>query len=411
MNLAPLPATKPRSDAVLRSLRPMLRPAVLDVPPSVDATTRQEFEAWVRSFRVRALKAGVTPTVLDTAFRGVRYNPKVIARDKNQSEFVTPIWDYLARAASDTRVAIGSNMLRHHGDLLHRIEARYGVEKQVIVAVWGMESAYGRNRGTLNVIESLAILAFDGRRGAFFEQQLIAALKILQNGDISAEAMTGSWAGAMGHTQFIPTSYEAYAVDFTGDGRRDIWSDDPADALASTAAYLARFGWQKGQRWGVEVTLPAGFDYALADDAVRKSVSEWSRLGLRPAGGEPLPDHGEASLLLPAGAHGAAFLTFRNFRVIKRYNAADAYALGVGHLADRITGGPPILASWPTDDRALTVAERKELQQRLTSRGFPTGGVDGRIGPNSIRAIRKFQRSKGAIPDGHASFKLLQSLR
>lgn len=405
------PAAAPAEAPLERSLLPRSRPAALDITPPADPAKLRGLERWLRDFRGRARRAGVSLDTLDTALKGVRYNPLVISRDQNQSEFVKPIWDYLASAASEERVRIGSNMLRHYAALLDRIEARYGVEKEVVVAVWGMESAYGRHRGNINVIEALATLAYDGRRGAFFEQQLIAALKIVQNGDIPASAMTGSWAGAMGHTQFIPTSYEAYAVDFTGDGRRDIWSDDPADALASTAAYLSRFGWRKGQLWGAEVSLPSGFDYSLAGSSIRKSSAEWSILGLRRIDGGPLPDHGEAALLLPAGAYGAAFLTFRNFRVIKRYNAADAYALGVGHLSDRIMGGPPIRASWPTDDRALTFAERKELQRRLSARGFRTGGVDGRIGPNSERAIRDFQRSIGRIPDGHASFNVLEALR
>ncbi|MEM9975903.1 MAG: lytic murein transglycosylase, partial [Pseudomonadota bacterium] len=282
---------------------------------------------------------------------------------------------------------------------------------EVVVAVWGLESAYGTFRGDTPVIPALATLAFDGRRGRFFEEQLIAALQILQSGDISPRAMTGSWAGAMGHTQFIPTSYLAYAQDFRGDGQRDIWSDDPTDALASTAAYLARFGWTKGQPWGLEVRLPRGFDYAQSGDRVKRSVAQWMQAGVRDMDGGLIPDHGQASILLPAGAQGAAFMIFDNFGVIERYNAADAYVIGVGHLSDRIAGGPPIRSNWPEGDRSLRFSERQEMQRRLTRAGFDTSGVDGIIGPNTIAAIRAFQKSVGMTPDGYASYEILRRLR
>ncbi|MBD3764200.1 MAG: lytic murein transglycosylase [Rhodobacterales bacterium] len=367
--------------------------------------------AWVAGFRARALAAGIAPAVFDRAFAGVTYDPGVIERDRNQAEFTRAIWDYLDSAASEARVQNGREALRRHRRLLERIESIYGVDKEVVVAVWGLESAYGAVRGDLPVIASLATLAYDGRRGRFFESQLIAALRILQAGDVGPDRMTGSWAGAMGHTQFIPTSYLAYAVDFTGDGRRDIWSDDPADALASTAAYLARFGWVKGRPWGVEVTLPAGFDHAQTGERVRKSVADWHALGVQLAGGGALPDHGAGSILLPAGAQGAAFLIFSNFQVIERYNSADAYVIGVGHLADRIAGGPPIRAAWPRGDRALTFAERQELQERLRAAGFDPGAADGKIGPNTLAAVRAYQRAQGLVPDGYASLDLLRRLR
>ncbi|MDA7429467.1 lytic murein transglycosylase [Primorskyibacter aestuariivivens] len=407
--------SRPTDLAVVQSLRPRVRPAVLSRPEPtaapVDPAKTAGLRDWSRGFRQRALAQGVSAAVFDRAFRDVRYNADVIARDSNQSEFVKPIWDYLASAASDKRIANGKEMLVQHRNTLAEIEDRYGVAREVVVAVWGMESAYGEYRGSINVVEALATLAYDGRRGRFFEQQLIAALKILQNGDTAPSAMTGSWAGAMGHTQFIPTSYEAYAVDFRGDGRRDIWSDDPTDALASTAAYLSRFGWIRGMPWGVEVRLPEGFDYGQVARSNRKMPSQWAQLGVLTRNGRPVPDYGAAYVLLPAGSRGAAFLVFKNFDVIKRYNAADAYALGVGHLSDRLIGGGPIEGGWPTGDRALTRDERKELQRRLTARGFNTRGVDGRIGPNTVKAIRGFQRSAGLTPDGHASHRLLQRLR
>jgi len=385
--------------------------------PSAQGESRMEtgteagFAAWVAGFRPRALAAGITGQTFDDAFRDARFDPAVVEKDRNQSEFTKSIWDYLDSAVSDERVAKGQAALQDNLALLERIEATYGVDKEVVVAVWGLESAYGTYRGTYPLIGTLATLAFDTRRGAFFEEQLLAALTILQNGDVDAAAMTGSWAGAMGHTQFIPTSYLAHAVDFTGDGRRDIWSDDPADALASTAAYLANAGWQTGKPWGVEVTLPPGFDYGDTGERVKKPVAGWQALGVRTAEGGALPDHGPASVLLPAGAQGAAFLVFANFGAIERYNAADAYVIGVGHLADRIAGAPPIRAAWPRQDRVLSFDERVELQQRLAAAGFDPGAADGRIGPNTIAAVRAFQRSIGAVPDGYASLGVLQKLR
>ncbi|WP_099826881.1 lytic murein transglycosylase [Oceaniglobus indicus] len=369
------------------------------------------FTDWSRDFRGRALAQGITAAVFDRAFDGIAYDPEVIRRDRNQSEFTKTIWAYLDTAVSDLRVSNGKAALARHDAVLSRIEADYGVDKEVVVAIWGLESAYGTFKGSSDVVQSLATLAYDGRRGRFFEAQLIAALKILEAGDTDPRAMDGSWAGAMGHTQFIPTSYLTHAVDFTGDGKRDIWGDDPTDALASTAAYLKRHGWQKGQPWGVEVTLPDGFDYARANRDTRMLPSDWARQGVVGVDGAAVTDHGRASVLLPAGAQGAAFLVFDNFAVIERYNTADAYVIGVGHLADRIAGGAPIRAEWPRGDRALTFDERRELQRRLTAKGFDTKGIDGKIGPLTIQAVRQFQRSVDQAPDGYASLAILEKLR
>ena len=390
-------------------LRPQLRP--VGQAPVIDVAANARFENWVRTFRGRALSQGISASTFDRAFQGVQYDPEVIKRDRNQSEFTKTIWDYLASAASDKRVRNGKAALRQHRRTLDAIEARYGVEKEVVVAVWGLESAYGEFRGKDDVVQSLATLAFDGRRGKFFEGQLVAALKILQNGDTSPRKMTGSWAGAMGHTQFIPTSYEAYAVDFDGDGRRDIWSEDPTDALASTAAYLKRFGWIRGQPWGVEVMLPAGFDYGLANRKTQKSPAEWAALGVRGVDGKAVPNYGAGSILLPAGGRGVAFMVFKNFAVIERYNAADAYVIGVGHLSDRIKGGAPLVGNWPEGERPLTLRERKELQRRLTRAGYDTQGVDGKVGPNTLAAVRAYQKSKGLPADGFASLSLLKTMR
>ena len=377
----------------------------------VSPEVQRGFENWVTSFRPRALSSGVSDATWNRAMRDVRYNPKVIERDRSQAEFTKTIWEYLDSAVSDTRIENGRAALSQHAAVLRQIEAKYGVDKEVVVAVWGMESNYGKNRGTTQIIPALATLAYDGRRGAFFAEQLIAALKIIQAGDTDPAHLTGSWAGAMGHTQFIPTSYLAYAVDFTGDGRRDIWSDNPADALASTAAYLARSGWRNGQPWGVEVQLPQGFNYGLAGKKVKKSPAEWAALGVRAATGGTVPNHGPASILLPAGSKGAAFMIFGNFTAISRYNSADAYVIGVGHLSDRLKGKGPFRTPWPRDDRALSSTERKELQVRLTALGFDTQGSDGKIGPNTIAAIEAFQRNQGMTPDGYATLDLLRRLR
>ncbi|GGX38599.1 murein transglycosylase [Tateyamaria omphalii] len=404
----------PLEVATLTVVRPQLRPAALQVPssPVVDtSTSNADFQRWIRDFKPRALAQGISSTTFDRAFDGVNYDPDVIRLDRNQSEFTKTIWEYLDSAVSDRRVRNGKQAVREHRDALEAIEARYGVAKEVVVAVWGLESSYGAIRGSNDVVRSLATLAHDGRRGEFFEGQLIAALKILQSGDTSPRKMTGSWAGAMGHTQFMPTSYLDHAVDFTGDGKRDIWSDNPTDALASTAAYLAGFGWIKGQPWGVEVTLPRGFDYATASRKVTRMPSQWANLGVVGADGQPVPDYGSASILLPAGSQGVAFMIFKNFEVIERYNAADAYVIGVGHLSDRIGGGAGFKADWPLQDRALTFSERKEMQRRLTAAGFSTQGVDGRIGPKTLEAVRTFQQSQGLVADGYASVSLLKRLR
>ncbi len=415
---SPRPGIRPTAPASTAAPRPEARPAA-DIPAQATQSLRATqatpddagLRAWIAGFRERALAQGIRADILDAAFAAVRYDPEVIGRDRNQSEFTKTIWAYLETAVSESRIRNGRAALADHAAAFDMVERAHGVEKEIVAAIWGLESAYGAVRGDDPVIGSLATLAYDGRRGPFFEAQLIAALRILQAGDTTPQNMTGSWAGAMGHTQFMPTSFLEHAVDGTGDGRRDIWSDDPTDALASTAAYLAGFGWTRGQPWGVEVALPAGFDYARADRAVTRAPSEWAALGVRDMDGASVPDHGPAAILLPAGAGGAAFMIFDNFAVIERYNSADAYVIGVGHLADRLAGGGPIGGGWPEGDRALTFDERQEMQRLLTLAGFDTQGVDGRVGPLTIDAIRGFQDRAGLIPDGYASLALLQRLR
>ena len=387
-----------------------ISPKVAAMEEGIIPADTQGLQTWLAGFRTRAAASGILDQVMDAALTGLLYDPDVIRRDRNQSEFTKTIWDYLDTAASDDRVLNGKAALQKHGAVLAAIEARYGVAKEVIAAIWGLESAYGSYRGTTPTIQSLAALAYDGRRAAFFEGELLGALKILQAGDTIPERMQGSWAGAMGHTQFMPSSFLAYAVDFDGDGKRNIWDDDPSDALASSAAYLAGFGWTKDAPWGLEITLPQGFDYDQTSERVKKPVADWQALGVRRADGGDLPDHGAASVLLPGGARGAAFLIFSNFQVIEKYNTADAYVIAVGHLADLLKGGARLKSDWPRDLRALTLDERLDLQSRLTSTGFDTLGVDGKMGPNTIAAVKAFQKAKGIVPDGYPSLDILQKL-
>lgn len=345
------------------------------LPPDLQPQPNASYAAWVEDFRARAKNKGISDATLNSAFRGAGYLPGVITRDRNQTEFTRTLEDYLSIAASDERISKGRAAYSKHKGTLVALEQTYGVDAEIICAVWGLESYYGERKGDIPVISATSTLAFDGRRGSFYEKQLIAALKIIQNGDIPASRMTGSWAGAMGHTQFIPTSYQAFAVDYTGDGRRDIWSDDPTDALASTAAYLQKNGWTRGARWGRE---------------------------LRP--GET------ASKVIQPQTGGPRFAVTGNFSTIKRYNNSDSYAIGVGHLADRIGGAGPLRTPFPPDQYGLTKDDRIALQSRLTARGFDTGGADGVLGPNSRAAIADYQRSVGLDPSGNPSQALLSSL-
>ncbi len=392
------------------SVRPVPRPSD-KVHKMTASGSNARFQAWTRAFRKRALEQGLSPAVLDRALSNVTYDSKVIDLDRNQAEFSKPIWEYLDTAVSKHRVDNGADALNRHKDALQRIEAKYGVEKEVVTAIWGLETSFGTYRGGNETIRSLATLAFEGRRAQFFETQLLAALQILAAGDVQPDNMIGSWAGAMGHTQFMPTSYLEYAVDFDEDGHRNVWSDDPTDALASTASYLAQFGWTKGQPWGVEVVLPDDFNYAMARRDYTLMPSEWAALGVRVPDGGSVPDHGRGSILLPAGGQGVALMIFDNFKVLEHYNGADAYVIGVGHLSDRLAGKGAFRAEWPRGDRALSFSEKKELQKRLTQAGYDTQSVDGRIGPLTTNAVRAYQLAQGLLPDGYASLKLLDRMR
>ncbi|MFC3284676.1 lytic murein transglycosylase [Litchfieldella rifensis] len=367
------------------------------------------FDDWVAAFRQRARAEGIDPVTLAAAFDDVRYQPRVIELDRSQPEFVRPIWEYLDSAVSATRVDQGRIKLKEHRETARQMAQRYGVPEEIVAAIWGVESNYGDNFGSFSTIDALATLGYDGRRPAFAASELMTALRILQRGDISRARMQGSWAGAMGHTQFLPSSFETYAVDGDGDGRRDIWGSIP-DVMASTANYLAEAGWQSGQPWGVEVVLPNGFDYSQTELSTRLSSGEWAAQGVRPAGDDELPAFASASVIAPAGARGPAFLVGPNYRAILRYNNATSYALAVGALADRIAGRGGIEQTWPRHERPLSRSQVREMQQRLNARGFDTGTPDGVMGPNTRRGLREFQRSIDQIPDGFATQRLLERL-
>ncbi|MEH6565049.1 MAG: lytic murein transglycosylase [Halopseudomonas sp.] len=374
---------------------------------------QRSFADWRADFRAEALALGIEPQLFDRAFAGVSPDPDVIKADRSQPEFSRPVWAYLDGALSSQRVATGQRKLAEQRTSIDAIEQRYGVDRHILAAIWGLESNFGQNMGDRQVIRSLATLAHEGRRPAFAHDQLLGALDILQHRDIEPEQMLGSWAGAMGQTQFIPTTYNEYAVDFDQDGRRDIWNSS-ADALASAAHYLQQSGWQPGQPWGQEVKLPPSFDYALADSSVRKTVQQWADLGVTDIKGTPLPanirEH-SAALLLPAGHRGPAFLVLSNFRSIMRYNNSTSYALAIGLLSERFQGGGKVVAGWPTEDRPLSRSERTELQTLLTEQGFEPGGIDGIIGANTRTAIRRLQQQLGWPADGYPTPELLEQLR
>ena len=328
-----------------------------------------------------------------------------------QPEFTKTVWDYLDLLVNDARLQAGREVLAKYDGTFAAAERAFGVDRFVVAAIWGIESNYGAAIGDRSVIRSTATLACIGRRQAYFREEFLSALEILSHGDIRPEHFKGSWAGAFGPTQFMPTAFKRYAVDFDGDGRRDVVDSIP-DVIASTANNLHVDGWAQGQAWGYEVVLPQGFDFRLADHTRQFAVADWERLGVRRADAKPFPRPSDrALLLLPAGARGPAFLMLNNFRVIMRYNPAEAYALAIGHLADRLRGEGPIVQPWPREERALTAQERFELQQRLSTRGFNLGDPDGRFGAKTRAAIRDFQIQAGLIPDGYASPAVLDRLR
>ncbi len=377
----------------------------------VKANTNAEFYTFLDKFWLTAKKEGIKRDIFVKAFTGLKIDAEVKKAQKNQPEFVTPVWSYIERAVSEKRLEFGQKEMIEKAEILQKIENKYGVEKQILLAIWGLESTFGRNKGKKDVIKSLATMAFRGKRTKYGRKQLIAALKIIQRGDISLEEFKGSWAGAMGHTQFIPVTYNHYAVDFTGDGKRDIWNS-VSDALASTANYLKRSGWQTGKTWGYEVQLPANYNYFRSGRGIKKTIREWRRLGISRVNGRDFPRPNDvAELLLPAGANGPAFLALKNFRVLMRYNVSVSYVLAVGHLGDRLLGYGPFIRPWPKTDRKLKYVEQKELQRLLARKGYKIGKIDGKIGGATKKAIRGFQKNNGLPADGYPSYAVLEKLR
>lgn len=371
------------------------------------------FERWIASFRQTAAQSGISRSTYDRAFRGIdSVDPEVLEKARYQPEFTAPVWDYFDNRVHEDSVANGRAMAKKYKATLDKIEARYGVDRYIVLAIWSMESNYGEilknDKVMRNVVRSLATLAYaDKKRAKFARTQLIAALKILQSGDIDESHLTGSWAGAMGHTQFIPTSYQLYAVDFDGNGRRDIWNSVP-DALATAANLLRKNGWQAGKTWGYEVDLPSGRKFPSGS----MSLAKWQGLGVTRANGKGFRNSGDrAELKAPDGRSGPAFLMTKNFFVLKAYNNADKYALAVGLLADEIAGYGGLVRDWNRPFTKLSFAEKQELQERLSTHGYYDGKFDGKIGEGSKTAIKAFQAQAGLTPDGHPSMEVLSRLR
>ena len=348
--------------------------------------------------------------MFDAALEGVTVTPRVFELNDNQPEFSRTVWDYIEGAVSAARVEKGQTRLAQNRSRLARIEDKYGVKAETIVAIWGLESSYGDIMGNYDAVAALATLAWTGRRTDYARPQLIGALKIIQNGHATREQLKSSWAGAMGHTQFIPTTYLVHAVDEDGDGRRDIWSNLD-DVFGSTANYLARSGYEVTGGWGAEIILPADFNYDLAAPDTFKPLAEWAAMDIGAELIGRFDPNSRGRIILPAGARGPAFMVFRNFEAILKYNRSTSYALAVGMLSDRVAGRDSALKrDWPRDDRALSLSERKALQEALVAQGFDPGPIDGVIGAGTRRALKDWQRARGLPADGYASADTLLKL-
>lgn len=404
----------PASPAPMAAVAPAVRPVSVD--PAQQATAAMpapavDFPACAAAIRSKALGRGISPATVAMALDGLQPDDRVLTLDRKQPEFVQTFWQYLSTRVSADRIERGRRLLGQHAALLNGISQRYGVQPQYLVAFWGLESNFGDATGNMPVIRSLVTLACDPRRASFFEGEALNALQILDEGHMRPERMTGSWAGAMGQTQFMPTTFLKYSVDGDGDGRRDLWSSLP-DIFASSANYLHAIGWRADQGWGTEVVAPPGFDWAEADPANKKPLAAWRAAGFRLPDGGALPDGDiRAALILPAGYQGPAFLTFPNFDVILKWNRSISYALAVGLLADRYEGKPGLSVSRPADDQPLRRDDIVEIQTRLQALGFYNGTPDGAAGPVTQASIRNYQKAYGLPADGYPSRPLLDRLR
>ena len=374
------------------------------------AQSDPDFQRCLNQLRGPAQQAGVRADTFERHTRDLVPDMSVIDRLNYQPEFRMAIWDYLAGLVDEERVQEGRALLAQHAEVLQRVEQRYGVDAATVVAVWGVESNFGQTFGRYPLVQALGTLSCHGRRQSYFRGEFYATLRILQAGHIAPERLQGSWAGAFGHTQFMPSTFERLAVDFDGDGKADLMDSVP-DALASTAHFLQKAGWQTGQPWGFEVRLPAGTTTTNEGRRTKRPMGEWAARGLRRVDGSALPASGSAGLMTPAGAQGPAFLVMRNFDALYSYNAAESYGLAIAHLADRLRGGGPFVTPWPTDDPGLSRAERRELQGLLVLRGHDIGAVDGMLGERSRAAIRIEQERLGHAVDGRGGQKILRALR
>lgn len=378
-------------------------------------TSTSDFQGCLANLRSQAIASGVSASSYDRYTQNLKPDYSVIDKLNYQPEFSTAIWDYLSGLVDDERVHVGKQKLAQHRAVLNRVEQAYGVPAETVVAVWGVESNYGDISGKYPLLQALGTLSCEGRRQSYFRGEFFAAMRILQRGDLNQDQLYGSWAGAFGHTQFMPSTYERLAVDFDGDGRRDLVSST-ADALASTANFLKQAGWQTGMPWGFEIKIPQGMSIAGESRRNKKSLNSWIAQGVTRADGTALIQGNlsgstPAGLISPAGTNGPIFLVFKNFDAIYSYNAAESYGLAIAHLSDRLRGGTAFLTSWPTDDAGTSRAERREIQQFLVKRGYDIGVVDGLIGDKSRQAIRQEQTRLGLNPTGRAGQQILRAFR
>lgn len=398
----PVRAAEPVRQPVNQSAHPAMSPQAI-------ANDRANFSRCIASLGEQAQRRGISPAVYARETRDLDPDMKLLELLDRQPEFTKAVWDYVDQLVAERRIRQGREMFAQHRTTFQRIEQTYGIDPYVVAAIWGIESNFGANKGDRDVIRSTATLACIGRRQEFFRAEFLAAMEIVARGDIQRSHFKGSWAGAFGQTQFMPTTFKRLAVDFTGDGRRDL-VDTVADALASTANNLSKNGWQRGISWGYEVELPRNFNFKLANRKTKKSTQEWASLGVKRVRNQPFPQT-QGYILAPAGARGPAFLMTRNFEVILRYNPADAYALAIGHLADRIRGAGPFEADWPRGEQVLSRSERMELQERLSALGIYSGAIDGRLDDKTRVALLEYQHRSGVTPDAFATAALLERLR
>lgn len=366
---------------------------------------------FVRRLWPEAQAQGVSRAAFEAAFAGYNFSPKIMELTRKQPEFSQTVQQYVDRRVTNAQASKGRAMRGEWNQTLTGAQQRYGVQPEIVLAIWGMETNFGGFMGGENTIYALATLVEGGYRTDFFKRELLTALRIISDGNVSPRNMVGSWAGAMGHTQFMPSSFMQYAVDYNGDGKKDIWNSVP-DALGSTANYLKSFGWRPGETWGYEIKLPAGFNFAAARQLDRAPLSQWQAMGAMRVSGKPFPRQSDVGrFYMPAGASGPAFLLLHNFDVIKRYNNSDSYALAVGHLADRIIGGGEFATAWPSGDYALSKEQRAQVQSLLARAGYDVGSPDGVIGAKTRAAVMAYQQRAGLPADGHVSGRLLDMLK